>query len=741
MVANLVSIPGPLIRGGALLIAGFLVGQSVGCSSSDGATRNTGDAGRGNGGGGDGNGGNGDGGDGLGSGGGAGAGGAKASAGGNAAAGAGTSGGAAGSGGRAGASGTGATPGAGGSAPDPTCAGSCSADCTQGCFDLGSCTPKGGGGKLDLEPNVVTLGVVLTTSAGADTGGLFYRRAGTATWWKGPALVRLPDGTIAGSAFGLSPGTAYEVRVDVAGTTACATATTQALDPVHATAREVWVDAAAATGGDGSATKPYALIQDALAKANAGDDVRVRAGVYREAVTFPRSGAEGRFVRLLGEPGAVIDGSAAGSLTWKDESGGVASTPWAGDPRYVSRDGQRLYHFTSLDDLKSGTGYNSVPIAEGFFVEGGRLYVRTADAPSGHTFQIPEKNTAIEISGRSWVWVEGLEVRYFGDGDYGKGIDVTEASTHVVIRKNHVHDIPTNVWVRKGSAEVRIEDNDLHQSTVFSWPWDAVKATDHENDAITLAGGRGAIVARNTIHDVFNGVYAGSFDDDHNPALAFDVDVYGNRLARIGDDGFEPEGACVNARFHDNTVDRIHNGVSLAPITYGPTWVVRNRFTNYQESGFKVSNDSTGRVWLLHNTCFTDDPDHNGMNVSGAFSNIVFRNNVVRGTSYAIESTQMVGTNDLDYDAWFTTRGAPSVKWNDVRYDDLAAFCAATSLECHGVGADPKLEAPASFRFAPASGSPLIDAAERLYGVNDDYAGAGPDIGYVERGSTEVPAL
>jgi hypothetical protein len=57
------------------------------------------------------------------------------------------------------------------------------------------------------------------------------------------------------------------------------------------------------------------------------------------------------------------------------------------------------------------------------------------------------------------------------------------------------------------------------------------------------------------------------------------------------------------------------------------------------------------------------------------------------------------------------------------------------------VGADPKLEAPASFRFAPASGSPLIDAAERLYGVNDDYAGAGPDIGYVERGSTEVPAL
>jgi hypothetical protein len=734
---NFVTTPGPLIRHRALLVAGFLVAHSVGCSSNGAAPRSTGDAGPGSGG-------NAAGGAGNGNGGAANSGGANASAGGSSSGGAGgrsAGGGTAGTGGSAGASGSGATAGAGGSTPDPTCTGSCTADCTQGCFDLGSCAPKGGGGKLDLEPNVVTLGVVLTTSAGADTGNLFYRKAGSATWWKGPGLVRTPDGTLAGSAFGLAPDTSYEVRVDVATTTACGTATTEALDPVHATASELWVDAAAAAGGDGSTTKPYAHIQDALAKANAGDDVRVRTGLYRESVTLPRSGAEGKFIRLLGEPGAILDGSAAGSLTWKDEGGGVASTAWTGDPRYVSRDGQRLYHFTSLDDLKSGTGYNNVPIAEGFYVDGGRLYVRTTDGPSGHTFQIPEKNTAISIAGQSWVWVQGLEIRYYGDGDYAKGIDVTETSSHVVIRKNHVHDIPTNVWIRKASTQVRIEDNDLHQSTVFSWPWDAVKATDHENDAITLAGGRGTIVARNTIHDVFNGVYAGSFDDDHNPALAFDVDVYENRLARIGDDGFEPEGACVNARFHDNVVDRIHNGVSMAPITYGPTWVVRNRFTNYQESGFKVSNDTSGRVWLLHNTCYTDDPDHNGMNVSGAFSNIVFRNNVVRGTSYAIESTQVVGMNDLDYDAWFTTRGAPRVKWDNVRYDDLAALCAATTLECHGVGADPKLDAPASFRFAPATGSPLIDAAERLYGINDDYAGKGPDIGYVEQGGTEVPAL
>jgi hypothetical protein len=172
-------------------------------------------------------------------------------------------------------------------------------------------------------------------------------------------------------------------------------------------------------------------------------------------------------------------------------------------------------------------------------------------------------------------------------------------------------------------------------------------------------------------------VYAGSFDDDHDPSLAYDVDVYANRLARVGDDGFEPEGAAVNARFWGNAVDVVHNGVSLAPITYGPVWVVRNRFAQF----------------------------------------------------------------DLDYDSLYTTRGAPRLKWNDVRYDDVAAMCAATGLECHGLGAEPALTNPGANQLAPSNQSPLVDRALRIYGINDAYHGAAPDIGYVESGDSELPAL
>ncbi|HVU01119.1 MAG TPA: hypothetical protein VHE30_05180 [Polyangiaceae bacterium] len=623
-----------------------------------------------------------------------------------------------------------------------SCPAGCTADCLQGCFDLGDCATTNGA-TLELTANVYTLGVVETPGGAGGPAELYYRVKGSATWSRGTDLASLPDGRWASSAFSLPPATEIEVMVRDASGKACGSATTQVATPSSAAAEEFWVQAGA-TGGDGTSEKPFGTISEAVAAAtpSAGTDVHVKAGVYREEVVIQKSGTSGHYLRILGEPGAILDGSSASPpATWTDAGNGVYTAPWPGDPRYVTRDASRLYHYETLADLNGGLGHGGEPIEEGFIVDSGTLYVRSKDAPAGHAFHIPAANTALEISGAGFVWVEGLEIRYYGEGDYAKGVDVTDTSHDVVVRKNDIHDIPSTLWVRKGSHALRIEDNVIRQSNDFSWPWTTTKATDHENDAITLAGGRGAIVARNVISDVFNGVYAGSFDDDHDPALAYDIDVYENRLTRIGDDGFEPEGADVNARFWGNVVDSVHNGLSLAPITYGPVWGVRNRFSSYQESGFKVSNDTSGRVFLFHNTCYTDFPDHNGMNVSGAFDNIVFRNNVIRGTSYAIESTQTGLTDDLDYDALYTTRGAPRIKWNDVRYDDLPALCAATNLECHGQGGDPALVAPGSFQFSPGSGSPLVDHGLRLYGINDAYAGAAPDIGYVEAGTAELPPV
>ncbi|MBU1537611.1 hypothetical protein KKF84_20015, partial [Myxococcota bacterium] len=262
--------------------------------------------------------------------------------------------------------------------------------------------------------------------------------------------------------------------------------------------------------------------------------------------------------------------------------------------------------------------------------------------------------------------------------------------------------------------------------------WEAVKGTDHENSAITVAGTRGAIIRGNTIHEIFNGIYTGSFSDDQNRSLAHDVDVYENTLENITDDGLEPEGACVNNRFWGNRISTFHNGISLAPITAGPVWVLRNLFNDYDASAFKFSNDSSGRVLLYHNTCFTDREDQNGLNVSGYFENMVFRNNIIRGTRYAWEISMEVGENDCDYNNYYTTRGAPVVKWDNIRYDTVALWCEATGLECHGHDAEPGLLDPQGGDFSPADQSPNRDRGVRLYGINDAFRGAAPDIGYVE---------
>lgn len=612
------------------------------------------------------------------------------------------------------------------------CEAGCTDGCPQGCFDFGDCTASAAG--LTLIANVHTVGVTHESSQ-TQAARVFYRGPGAQTWSSAPQAVVIPDGRHATSLFSLSPDTRYEVLVLSGDDRACGEATTLPLTPVHETVATLYVDQANPQDGDGTEGNPFRTISAAMDQAAPGTDIRVAAGVYHEEVAVNVSGQAGRYVRLLGDEGAILDGShpgvAADGLVWTEASAGIYTAPWAGDPRYVLRDGQRLYHFTSRAGLDAGLGDDDVPMEEGFFVENGTLLVRSLTAPDSHTWQVPDLAVALALDGVEYVWIEGFTIRYYGEGDYPKGIDVRDSS-HVVVRGNRIHDIMSPVWIRRASSFNRVEDNEIHQSAVHLWPWDAVKGTDHENSGITVAGATQTIVRGNRIHEIFNGIYTGSFDDDQNTAIAFDADVYDNELENISDDGLEPEGACVNNRFHQNTVTGFHNGISLAPITAGPVWVVRNRFADYDASAFKFSNDSSGRVWIFHNTCWTDLPDQNGLNVSGYFENMVWRNNIIRGTRYAFEMSQAAGPNDLDWNNYFTTRGAPVVKWSDVRYDTVAAWCEATGLECHGHDAEPGLASPATGDFSLAPGSPNADRGVRLYGINDAFLGAAPDLGCVE---------
>ncbi len=614
----------------------------------------------------------------------------------------------------------------------------CSLNCTQGCFDMGECE----GETLTLFPNIHTVGVISVISGESPSAALYYRTLGNKSWNKGHDAVRIPDGRLATSIFHLSPEENVEVMLTGPDGTACGSVSTMPDIPAHETIETLYVDTNAATEGNGSSDNPFASIQNAIASADAGTDIIVRPGIYEEDVRIEKSGMQDRYIRILGEAGAILDGSTADILTdglaWSEVGGGVYTAPFDGNPTYLTRDGKRMYHFTSLSGLENGLGDDDVPMNEGWFADSGNLYVRCLKHPDTSIWQIPRLTVAVTLDGASWIWIEGLTIRYYGEGDYPKGIDIRN-STHIVVKNNIVHDTPSPIWVRRGSEYIRIEGNSVYQSGMDEWPWESVKGTDHENSGISVEGAGRTIVRGNRISHIFNGIYTGSFDDDLNSSIAFDVDVYDNQLANIGDDGLEPEGACVNNRFWNNTVDTQWNGISLAPITFGPVWVIGNRFTDFGAGGIKLSNNSSGRVWIYHNTCYTDRPDLNGMTVSGPFENIVMRNNLIRGTRYAFEMSIAADLNDFDYDNFYTTRGAPVIKWDNIRYDTMEDMCTAVGLECNGQPLNPKLVNPAAGQYALSTDSPNVDRGMRIYGINDTYTGAAPDIGYNELGEPEPP--
>lgn len=606
-----------------------------------------------------------------------------------------------------------------------------------------------GTGNLDLIANIETIGITVAGSGLPETAQLSYRETGSSGWRPGHPALQIDDGRLAGSLFSLTGDTDYDVRVAGGGVDACATIRTQPEQLSLSPASTLHVDAAAAAGGDGSAGAPFRTIQEAVDAAGPGTQVLVADGVYHEAVDVGISGTDGAWVQIIAEgSGAVLDGAEhLSALSWTAHAS-VANV-WSADVGnscwYLARDGERTYRYNDQAGLLAGLGDDDVPMDEGFFIEPDQstLWVRSLDHPSNRTWQVPRFSRAFEVDAQDWVWIEGFEIRFYGQGEWAQAIYLKNAS-HVVVRGNDIHGIPRGITVNwtaeddEQSNDTRIEDNEIYDPPVESWPWDAVKGTSMEGSGISVASHRGAIVRRNDVHHFFNGIYTGRWGDLENVEIAYDIDVYDNRISHIGDDGFEPEGACINNRFRRNTFDQGLMGISLAPITHGPAWVLRSVFSNYWSSSFKWGIDSDGVVLIYHNTSWVDEggDGRNAMGIGSPVHNSTMRNNIFRGTRYAFEvSFEGCTGHDWDHDNWHTTRGAdePHFKWENVRYDTIELLCEATDLECNGHEDEPGLADPAGGDFTLSASSPNIDRGISIPGINDDAVGA-PDLGCCEYG-------
>ena len=596
---------------------------------------------------------------------------------------------------------------------------------------------------IEFVANIETVGVAVSGTGLPATAELFYRASWETEWRNAHPLMRIKDGRLIGSLFGLLPNTTYEVFAFDGLSQVSGWVTTQPDQLSFSPSKILYVDDDAPTGGDGSVILPFRTIQEAVNHAEPGTLVSVADGIYREAVTFPASGAPGNWIQVKAQGDAAILDSAdylSGDIWRADALPNVWSTTLNAQISYLARDGRRYYQYDDRKGLMDAVGHEGVKMEEGWFYEPGkqRLYVRSLDNPALHTWHVPRLNRAFNIVGRDWIWIEGFGIQYYSISTNGCGICTLNAS-HIVIRNNEVRNSQIGIYTEwtgtdEQGNDTRIEGNDVSDPK-DAWPWDAVKSTKMEGTAILVRGHVGTIVRDNIVHDYFNGIFTGSSAAGISAytEVAYDVDVYHNYIHDIADDALEVEGACVNHRFRNNTIDRSFVGVSIAPVTQGPTWVLRSTFTSYTGRGIKFSDESSGMVLFYHNTFWTSAPNVNDADLITPVRNVKMRNNIFQGTGYSIYAMRKGSSaNDWNYNNWYSATFGPHFKWDSQDYITMAGLCTVSRLECNGFEEMPGLSNPAGGDFSLLPSSLNIDRGEPILGINDRFVGDAPDLGAFE---------
>jgi hypothetical protein len=353
---------------------------------------------------------------------------------------------------------------------------------------------------------------------------------------------------------------------------------------------------------------------------------------------------------------------------------------------------------------------------------------------------------SLALRGRRHVIVEGLAV--------SDKVDLTGAEDCAVRRCTVTISRRTfgiGAPAKPGCTNCTITDNVVTGPT--PWTNEAMGARGKNAGEGIQVTGPGNVIACNRVRgfrDCISTMESGSV---HNQVC---IDIYNNDIYVGADDGIEADYCQGNCRILRNRLTNCFTGLSSQPGLGGPTYFLRNVMYNLTYAAFKLHNYSRGDL-VLHNTvvkpgdglsCFTHE----------AFDRAVFRNNLciggpaggVRwggygGGSGAPARIRAVGPDSsFDFDALGTHGTAFQGSIGDQAFASFEELRRGPQ-ERHAVRADMGVFAGVAFPEAPLTehappdlrpraGSAVVDKAERLPGINDGFAGQGPDIGAYEAG-------
>lgn len=356
--------------------------------------------------------------------------------------------------------------------------------------------------------------------------------------------------------------------------------------------------------------------------------------------------------------------------------------------------------------------------------------------------------STISINNRKWVYLEGLTVNGSINMRNAENCAVKRCSVTVSFTSNGHGAIDGQL----GITNCYIADNYVNGPVQWiASEMGASGASMTEGIQITGCGN----VVRNNHVKGFHDCLSHMEDDEVSSDGQVCNDWCGNDVFSGLDDGIEADFAFSNCRIMANRFTNCFNVMSSQPGLGGPTYFIRNVVFNSAMGAFKLNRGSIGDV-ILHNTiikagdglCTFDGTPFDWAiwknnlalgGTNGGWTGSLVTGGYGPGSGYACNINACGSHCVYDYDAVGTYKTTFTARINGKDF---------LTVEPHGRKIDSTAFASFNFPSPPAPGptyyyapqdlrpSPsctsVVDKALLIPNVNDEFLGAGPDIGAYE---------
>ena len=546
-------------------------------------------------------------------------------------------------------------------------------------------------GQLRSASTVQSIGLEWTIAGDSNhnaSGTVQYRVLGSTTWNSALSLVRvdyLGVNTLAGSILFLNPGTTYEIKVDIS-------------DPDGGSASQTitkttGTEPVLPTGGRTLNVIPGTSGGDG----SAGNPYKGLATAWSNAlpgdIFLVHAGSYGS-ISGSGKP----SGSLNNQIVFKAAGDGQAVIEWI-DLRYVN--------YIWFDGLT----------------------FKNTNAPKPAGAVDADDYTAMFAC----LLNAGYDTGYQNMTANVDGIVIAHSSFNGY--KHAIRGGPrTNGWF--------VIDNTIVGNKTLTTASDTAS---FDGEGIEVGGGSNHVIAYNSITHVADGISPGA----SNALGTVNIDIYGNDIFDVTDDGIELDGSGANTRVFGNRIQNAgHNGLSFQPQSTAPWYIIRNQIVNSSESIFKFRQ--WDRYVILNNT-FVNWGFVLGYQSDGILTAISRNNLFIAANGGPIWQQSSGGTKDwrtdLDYDG-FDWTGGFAFNYGGNNLANIPALTAATGQESHGIkithatcfatfnvpGGPPLTTIPPQMMTLNAN-CPAVNAGVVLPNITDGYIGSAPDMGAYEVGA------